>query len=414
MSLVPVADAIASILSITHAVERIEVVPIAEASGRVLAHDPAAAWDLPGADVSIMDGWAVRTDDIVRAIAAGPPVVLRVAGESAAGHPQRDALGPGEAARISTGAVLPAGADAVVAQEDTERTGASLAIDAEVAAALDVGTFVRPRGAEVARGERLLPTGHRLTPPELGLLAAAGAFEVAVYARPRVAILSTGDELVPIGATPRPGQVVSSNGVMLAALVADAGGEPQLLPDTRDAPAALAAVVRQGVRADMLVTCGGISVGDHDHMLDVLRGLGAEIHVRGIALRPGKPTTVASCAQTPCLLLPGNPASAWVAFELLGRPALLRRAGVADPVVRAHGRVRLAGPARGSGRRAHYVRARWVEPGVAMPLPVQQSGNLRSVSEVDLLLVVEPGVDEVPTGSMIEAMILRPAATSGA
>ena len=383
-----------------------EAVDFADADGRVLARDAAAGVDLPGADVSIMDGWAVAAADVADARACGSDVVLAVAGESAAGHPAERALPRGAAARISTGAVLPERADAVIAQEDTRRDGDRLVIDPGEAEALVPGRFVRRRGREVRAGEVLLRAGHRLHPGDVALLAGAAAAGPWVHRRPRVAIVATGDELVPIGTLPRPGQVVSVSSTMLAQAVRRAGGEPIVQPDVRDDEAATTEALRRAAHADVVISTGGISVGDHDHVGDALRRLGADLRVTGVALRPGKPTTFGVLGGALVFALPGNPASTLVAFELFVRPALLRLSGVRGPVTRPMRRVRLRAAIPGAGRREHWVRARLCEGDEVDALPRQLSGDLRSISDFDVLVRVPAGAGDLPAGATADAMLV--------
>ncbi len=388
--------------------------PVAEIDGRIAAAALHARWDLPQRDVSVMDGYAVRSQDVADARACGQAIVLTVQGESAAGHPLSVPLGAGEAARISTGAVLPPGADAVIAQEDTQREAERLRIDGEAIGALSPGTFVRPRGKELAEGDLVARPGQRLGPGDIALLAGCGHAEVPVFKRPRVAILGTGDELVPAGQRPAPGQVVSSNSLVLAALVRRAGAEPVALDDVGDEPQALGEALERGLGADVLVTSGGISVGDHDLVHGRLTALGAETLFRGVALRPGKPTTFMRRGACRVFALPGNPASSLVTFALLVHPALRRLAGVHGDPGLPRRRVRLRTPARGAGRRAHYVRARACGEGEAEPLSVQQSGNLRSIAGAQLLIPVPAGVSALAAGTELEALVLEPASAEQA
>lgn len=384
-----------------------ETIDIVDADGRVLAHDEHARFDLPNADVSIMDGWAVGAEDVARARACGSDVVLRIEGESAAGHPSAGELARGTAVRISTGAVLPAGADAVIAQEDTRRDGERLIVDPDEAVAVVPGRFVRARAREVRAGQRLLCAGHRLEPGDVALLAATGAARIGVHRRPRVAILGTGDELVAVGEVPGPGQVVNVNSMLLAHAVRRAGGEPRVLPDVRDEPQAVVRALAEAKRADLVVTSGGISVGDHDHVADALVALGVEIRVRGVALRPGKPTTFGVHGDVLFFALPGNPASGLVAFELFVRPALLRRAGIAGPVGRPWRRVRLRDAIPGAGRREHFVRAQLFAGDEVAALHAQLSSDLRSIADFDALVRVPAGVGDLPAGAMADALVLR-------
>lgn len=394
-----------------------EPVDIARIDGRIAAQTLQARWDLPQRDLSIMDGYAVRSEDVARARTRGNAIVLRVRGSSAAGHPSEAPLSPGEARRIFTGAVVPQGADAVIAQEDTRREGDQLIVDDRTVGDVRPGTFVRPQGAELREHDVVVRPGDRMGPGDIALLAGCGHATLEVVRRPRVAILSTGDELVPVGQRPGPAQVVSSNGLVLAAMVRRAGAQPVQLDHAIDQPDHLRAALAEGLRADVLVTSGGISVGDHDLVHGQLEQLGAVTRFRGVALRPGKPTTFAvvpagpsgdAGAITRVFALPGNPASSLVTFALFVHPVLRRLGGVLAQPGLPRRRVRLRAPARGAGRRAHYVRAALVDD-EAVPLSVQQSGDLRSIAGAQLLVPVPPDVAKLAAGTMVDAIELEPA-----
>ena len=377
-----------------------------EAHGRVLADTPTARWQLPGADQSVMDGWAVRSADLQAS--PTPLVRLQRRGESAAGHPHEHPLRPGEALRISTGALLPDGADMVVAQEDCRVHGDHLDIDRDQVGDSKPGHFVRRAGSDVLAGAPLLPAGSVLGPGELGLLAGCGHATAHVHRPPRVAILCTGDELVPVGAWPQRGQVVSSNGLMLAWMAREAGAHVTDLGIARDEPDALRSALTRGLEFDLLLTCGGISVGDHDLVLPTLIGLGAELVFRRLRLRPGRPCTLlrAPGPNAPVLVfaLPGNPASAHVGFELLVRPALRRLQGHSD-CLRPTRSVMLTAPAARDSRRVHMVRAR-VDGDQATPLPGQTSGDLRSIAGHNALLELSSGTGPLPAGARVTAHLL--------
>ena len=381
---------------------------IVAAHGRVLAEAPRARWDLPGADVATMDGWALRSVDLT---AQGPRVRLRRRGESAAGHPYGELLGEGEALRVSTGAVLPPGADAVVAQEDCAVQGEQLEVDLERVGAFGPGHFVRAAGSDVAAGATLLPAGALLGPGELALLAGCGHSLVHVHRAPRVAILCTGDELVPVGAWPQRGQVVSANGLMLAWQARAAGAEVVDLGIARDEPGELRLAIERGTGEDIdvLITCGGISVGDHDLVLPTLIGLGATLVFRRVRLRPGRPTTLLELARAgsspiPVFALPGNPASAHVAFELFVRPMLRRFSGHVR-WQRLQQQVVLTQACSRDPRRAHVIRAAIVGDR-ATPLPDQTSGALRSIAGHDALIELAPGTGPAEAGTSATALLL--------
>lgn len=372
------------------------------ACGKVLFEPVRAAYSLPQADLSVMDGWAVRSGDL----SGTKPTTLRRSGESAAGHPPRGALGPGEAMRIFTGAVLPEGADAVIPQEDATEADGGVAFDPADTGPVQPGKFVRAAGSELEADDILLPAGTLLRAGDVALLAAAGVHSIPVHRPPNVAILSTGDELVPAGVEPRAGQVVSTNGQMLADLVRSAGGIPVVLGDVNDEPKTLRRALERGLEYDVLVTTGGVSVGDHDLVHGTLAELGCRFAVERVRVRPGKPVKVGAVERALVFGLPGNPASAFVSFELFVRPSLRRLLGHTDAATRPTRRVTLAAPVAGAGQRVHMVRVTLDAEGRAQPGSSQGSGNLRSISRADALVPVPAGVERLDAGTVVTALLL--------
>jgi molybdopterin molybdotransferase len=311
----------------------------------VLAADVVAADDVPGFDNSAMDGYAVRAADT-----AGAPAALPVAGESRAGHPAPGPLSAGEAMAISTGAMVPDGADAVVRVEDTAPNGGVV----EVRVAVEAGRNIRRAGEDVRAGSTVLRAGARLGPAELGVLASVGVAEASCTRRPRLAVLTTGDELIGPGEPLGPGDVRDTNGVGLAGLAIEAGADVAFAARVADEPEATVAALRTALQADVVVACGGVSVGTHDHVKPALAELGVEPAFWGVALRPGKPTWFGTRGDALVFGLPGNPVSAMVTFHLFVRPALLALAGAARP--RTPVQATMDEPYAKAPGRAHAVR----------------------------------------------------------
>lgn len=377
-----------------------ERVPLREALGRALAEDLVAPRSLPPFDNSQMDGYALRAADAARA-GARLPVSLEVFAGDAPGA----ALAPGTCARIFTGAPLPAGADSVEMQEEVSRQGATAVFRRPA----EAGRFVRPAGADVREGAVALRRGSPVDPGAVGLAAGLGRSELAVHRRPRVALLATGTEIVPLDRPPGPGQIVDSNSHALAAAALEAGAVPQLLPLASDDRAALRASLRAARGADVLVSTGGVSVGEKDLVRAALQAAGARLDFWQVAVRPGKPVAFGRWGGAAVFGLPGNPTSAWVTFELFVRPALRALAGLSGS-----GRLRL--PARlgkAQQKPPHltlYLRTRARRSGGELwldPISTQQSGHLTSAVNVDALAVLPAGTARLARGARVEAILLR-------
>ena len=376
-----------------------EDVPLEEALGRVLARGVTSPIFLPPRDNASMDGFAVRADD-VRGASADRPVRLRVVDTIAAGAPTGRAVGRGEAARIMTGAYVPAGADSVVRVEDT-------ACDTELVSILDdrdAGRNIRLRGEDVRADQIVMRAGTAIAAPHVGVLAAIGCATVPVYRRPRVAILATGDELVPVERFDEVlsgTRIVSSNSYALAAAVRAAGGEPVPLGIAPDDPALLAEHLRAADGCDLVLTSGGVSVGDFDYTRQVVAALGGTLSLWRVRMRPGAPLGFGTLFGAPWLGLPGNPVSALVTFVLFGRPLLRTLAGHSRPHRRTIG-VRLAEPVHLAAPLMHFLRVVLESGDDANPLArltgAQSSGMLTSMSFADALLIVPPEPLDVPAG----------------
>ncbi|HOX15171.1 MAG TPA: molybdopterin molybdotransferase MoeA [Smithellaceae bacterium] len=300
----------------------LEKVNILEARGRVIGEDVFAPRDIPSAANSAMDGYAVRSAD-TKGVSALKPVELKVIETIAAGSAPRKTLQTGQAARIMTGAVVPKGADAVVRREDTEEQGKTVWIKVAAPKGLDI----RFPGEDVQKGEQVIAAGSVLRPGYIGMLAALGKSFVSVHQKPRVAILSTGDELVDIETDPPPGKIVNSNSYSLAAQILECGGIPIMMGIGRDKKAELVEKFQIARRADVILSSGGVSVGDYDFVKDVMGDIGNAMHFWQVAMRPGKPLAFGSIDGVPLFGLPGNPVSVMVSFEQFVRPYLLKMQG---------------------------------------------------------------------------------------
>jgi molybdopterin molybdotransferase len=381
-----------------------ELVPLAEARGRVLAIDLIAPRALPGFDNSAMDGYAVR--------AAETPGTLLVAGVVGAGEPWHGSVPPGAAVRIFTGASLPTELDAIVIQEDARRDG-----DHVVVPPAHPGDHVRRAGEDIARGARVIAAGTRLTAWHLGVIAALGIARVEVSLAPRVALLATGDELVDVTTSPGPGQLVDSSVHALAALVAEAGGVVMSFGIARDDRAVLAARLGDALAAepDVVITTGGVSVGDRDHVRAALADVGVAIELYKVAMKPGKPLTFGThdrSGRAPPVAvfgLPGNPVSTLIGFELFVRPALLAIQG-ARVIERPRAHVRLAGGYAKPAGRAHYLRATMVREGeqlIAHPHPKQGSAMLSSLLDANALVEIPAATTTIAPGEPVTAILLE-------
>jgi len=399
----PVAEALARVLADAEPLAA-EAVPLAQAHGRVLAADVAALRTQPPADVSAMDGYAVRSIDVAKT-----PAKLKLVGEVAAGHPFRGTVGAGEAARIFTGGVLPPGTDTIVIQENTVREGDAVVITV----ASGKGKHVRVEGLDFKRGAVLLTKGRRLSDRDLALAAAMNHPTVPVHRCPKVALLATGDELIMPGDTPGFGQIVYSNGYATLALARREGCEVVDLGIVPDRLAETAAGVRRAreVGADILVTSGGASVGDYDLVREALAAEGLALSFWKVALRPGRPMMHGRLGPMHVLGLPGNPVSAYVCAVLFLLPLIRQLAGRSD-VAPAPETARLGRDLPANDERADYLRA-VVTTGsdgipVATPAPVQDSSMLMPLARADCLLVREPFAPAAKAGDRCSIIRLAP------
>jgi molybdopterin molybdotransferase len=391
---------VASLLTLQEAQERVlehahplpaEPVPVADAAGRVTAEDVRARVDLPPFANSAMDGFAVRASDL--------PGTLQIVCESAAGRPFEARVESGSAVAISTGAVLPEGADAVVPIELVVTRANSVEISREAPS----GAHIRPRGGDIAAGEVAVPANTRLTPAGLAAAAASGVAELPCRRRPSVAVLATGSELVGPGEALRPGQIYETNTLMLAAALAAAGAEVLTEPSVADDEGALRDALAQGLAADVLVTSGGVSVGEHDLVREAERDLGVEEVFWRVAIKPGKPVLFGVRGETLVFGLPGNPVSSLVGSELFVKPALRALQGLADPLPRFEPG-QLAGSLRRNEERDEFVRARSRVDGDALvldPVVGQESHMIVRSGAADALVHIPRGNGELAAGSTV-------------
>ncbi|MEH2435156.1 MAG: gephyrin-like molybdotransferase Glp [Nostoc sp.] len=402
--MVSVSDAQAIILNLVQPLDHqrdTEVVDLLVADSRILAVPVTSPLDFPHWDNSAMDGYAVRYEDVQHS--SENPAVLEIVEDIPAGYQPKSTIQPGQAARIFTGAVIPAGADTVVMQEKTRREENRVFI-------LDAPKpqeFVRHKASFYQSGTQLLPAGIKLNAPEIAVLAAAQCQQLSVYRRPRVAIFSTGDELMTLDQPLQPGQIVDSNQYALAALVRQSGAEPILLGIVKDDPIALEKVIAHAVAiADIVLSSGGVSVGDYDYVEKILESLKAKIHIRSVEMRPGKPLTVATfptpsspplpTPHSPLYFgLPGNPAAVLVTFWRFVLPAIKKLSGITkgwEPVflkVRSHHEL------RSNGKRETYLWGKLhLIDGVYefhQADGSQSSGNLINLAQTNALAVLPVG-----------------------
>jgi molybdopterin molybdotransferase len=378
-----------------------ETVSVADTAGRVLATAPQARLTQPSADLSAMDGYAVRAEDVPAA-----PTTLTLVGEAPAGGSYDHALKPGETVRIFTGGPLPAGADAIALQENARIAGDRVRLEG----AVDAGTYVRPAGLDFQKGEVALPAGRRLTARDLGFAAALNRAWLPVRRQPRIALLATGDELVMPGEALGATQIVNSNTAALAAMVQVWGGLPSDLGVVRDDPAALAAYADRVAGMDLVVTVGGASVGERDLVRSVLGERGLELDFWQIAMRPGKPLMFGTIRGVKLLGLPGNPVSAGVCAILFVRAVIFALLGLdpAPPEIQA-----VLGRALGpNDRRQEYLRASasWGADGrlVAVPAERQDSSMLATFARADCLIRRPPFAPAMPEGTPVAVLPLMP------
>ena len=401
------ADQALEIVLANVAVLGVERVPILEALNHVLAEEIRASRDIPGFDNSAMDGYAVRAADVASASESNP-VKLRVIETVAAGAMPKLTLEPGQATRTMTGAPIAPGADAIIQVERTRSAEPFV----EILASAERGAFVRPHGEDLKRGELLMSAGKVLAPSDLGMLASLNRSMVDVFRRPRVAIVATGDELVDVDQIPTGAQVVNSSAYALAGGIRDAGGEAVILRVAHDTPEEVRERLSEALAFDVVLSTGGVSVGQFDHVKVVLDELGMRQLFHGVAQRPGRPLKFGTIGGRPIFGLPGNPVSTMVCFYLYARPALLKMTGRRDQGL-PRVSVRCAADIRAAANLTEFVRVKlerrdgelW-----ATPTGNQSSGVLSSLSRADALLIGPAKENVLKAGSQATGLLLVAAA----
>ena len=394
MSLMPVSEALQRVLDDAPPLG-IETAPLADALGRVLAEDLAAKRTQPPADVSAMDGYAVRANDVAQA-----PATLKLIGEVAAGHPFEGAVGPGEAARIFTGGLVPDGADCVVIQEVTRRDGEHVVIERSAIR----GRNIRRKGIDFSAGDVLLSRGTRLNDRDLMLAASMNYADVPVHRQPKVAVIGTGDELVPPGTEPEAGEIVYSNGFALTALAHSEGAEARDFGIARDRIESIVEKLREARvwGADVLVTTGGASVGEHDLVQRALRAEGLDLSFWRVALRPGRPMMHGRLGELHVLGVPGNPVSSYVCSFLFLVPLIRKLSGRAD-LEHVRETARLGRDLPANDEREDYLRASLTQGPdgpVATPVTSQDSSLMAPLSRAGCLVIRPARAPAASAGSL--------------
>ena len=375
-----------------------EELPLLQGIGRVASEDVDAPRDIPATDNSAMDGYAFSF-----AVVRGNS--LFVSGNIPAGKERTTPVAAGEAVRIMTGAPIPRGCDTVVPIENVETIGDTIRLLGEVRP----GTHIRKRGEDVRAGQRAIAANSPLRPQEIGMLASLGKSSVRVYRRPRVGVLATGDELLEIGSPPAPGKIINSNSYSIAAQVVESGGDPVMLGIAEDEMERTCDRIREGIRGDLLITTGGVSVGDRDCVKEAIVVLGGEIKFWKVHMKPGKPVAFAILEGKPVFALPGNPAAAMISFEVFVRPALLKMTGhirIFRPTVMAA----LTEPIANQGDRPHLIRVR-VEARqdgyVASATGNQSSARLSSLTAANGFVKIAPGTTLASGESVVVSLLDR-------
>ncbi len=400
--MIALEEALHRILDTIHPIG-LEKIHILDALGRVIGEDIVASRDLPPKNNSAMDGYALRWSDTGGATGENP-AILEVIEDIPAGSIPRKAVGKGQAARIMTGAPIPDGADTVMRMEDTEKDGRKVRIFAKAAEGQDI----RMAGEDVTRGEKVISRGDIIRPAEIGMLAALGRSFIPVYQRPLVAVLATGDELVDVDESPSPWQIISSNSYALAAQVLDCGAVPLQIGIAKDTREDLTAKLSSARRADLIISSGGVSVGDYDLVKDIMKEVGNRMQFWQVAMRPGKPLAFGAMSDVPLFGLPGNPVSSMVSFEQFVRPSILKMMGHRN-LFRKTVSAELREAIRKKKGVRHFIRARVAfEAGryMAVTTGEQGSGILKSMVQANGLIVLPEETTSVSVGDNVTVQLI--------
>ena len=382
-----------------------EKIPLLNTLGAVLQEDICAQRDNPPADNSAMDGYALRFNDI-SSIGQNNPLSLKVVEDIPAGQKPRKSINPGEASRIMTGAVVPGGADTVVMVEDTKKKNGSVSI----LKPQKKGSHVRKQGEDFKKGDILLSKGDLVTSSNIAIIATAGYAKLSVNRKPVVAILSTGDELVDVDAKAEDHQIINSNTYLLASQVLESGAKPMLLGIVRDRKDDIKEKLKSANKADIIVTSGGVSVGDYDFVKDAIQDLGSEIVFWKIAMKPGKPLTFSMLSKRPLFGLPGNPVSSFVSFEQFVRPAILKMSGHTDIFRKTIRATLTEGIKKKDDGRRHFLRSTltYINGSYSVSaLSGQGSNMLASLASANSLLIIPESETELKSGQQVEVQVLR-------
>ncbi|MFQ5449870.1 MAG: gephyrin-like molybdotransferase Glp [Nitrospinaceae bacterium] len=403
MSMITVDEALEIILSKIK-FKGVEKIPIGESLGRVLMEDIVARRNNPPMDNSAMDGYALIAADIQSASPENP-VKLEVTEEIAAGYRSESVLKPGQAFRIMTGAPIPQGADAVIMQEDTEKNGSSVLVKDNAV----IGENIREAGEDVRAGEVVIPRGSPITPAQVGMMAVVGRSQVFVSQRPRVAILSTGDEILDLDEQPSGPCIFNSNGYMLSAQVRSAGGIPVYLGIARDTEKDLLEKFHWALECDLVVSSGGVSVGDYDLVKASLEKLGQEMLFWKVAMKPGKPLAFGKIGEKPIFGLPGNPVSSFVSFEQFVRPSIRKVLGCRELTAKKV-RAKLTRTIHKKSGRLHFLSCVVsLNQGQYTVTPAQEQGSgiLKSTVKANGLLVFPLNATELKEGETVTVQLLE-------